>query len=86
VANEDQDGDFPEYRCLLHDPAAQTFATPPEASKWTPAQTLESGTCGPFLFNADASTYLASSVVCRIGKACTSLGATASAGSSPGRC
>jgi hypothetical protein len=74
VANEDEDGDFREFRCLFHDPATQGFSTPPEAREWASAQHLESGTCGPFAFNAEGDTYLAASVVCHVGDACESLG------------
>lgn len=56
------------------DPATQTFSTPPEARRWASARDVESGTCGPFLFNAEASIYLAVSAVCHVGEACRSLG------------
>jgi hypothetical protein len=74
VANESEDGDYPEYGCLLHDPKARAFSTPPEGRPWGPAADTTSGSCGPFPFDSSGATYLASDLVCRVGEVCTSLG------------
>jgi hypothetical protein len=73
VVAGDQSGDFEHHFCLLYDPTARAFATPPSAATWGDAAKLESGSCGPYFFNTSNDAYFHSSTVCRVGGPCVEL-------------
>jgi hypothetical protein len=84
VTNEDLGGDFLEHACRLHDPATNTFATPPDAPKWASLGDVAPGPCGPYLFNHENTAFLIADVVCAIGSTCTPLDGQGSGWLEPG--
>jgi hypothetical protein len=83
VITDQSEGDCQHLQCLLFNPENDTFGTPPVPKSWGSAQSVASGSCGPYRFNADGSAFLVDDQLCSAG-ACQPLGGTAVGWLEPG--
>ena len=77
-------GDCWERACLLHNPKADRFATPPGAQAWLPAAAAKPGSCGPYRFDPSRTAYLVERWLCVGDRPCEELAGQALGWLEPG--
>jgi hypothetical protein len=79
LVRDDLGADCFHLRCLLHDAAANRFASPPvlldeggtaslapQPPRWTSVQQAVPGSCGPYLFDTHGTAFLAHRFLCKL--------------------
>jgi hypothetical protein len=73
LTDQSEGADCWHFGCLLRDSATGSFGTPPQPTRWGPADDLPAGPCGPYRFNADGSVFLVQDVICSVAGNCRPL-------------
>jgi hypothetical protein len=84
LAEQSQGADCWQFGCLLREPRSGAFGTPPQPSRWGPAEDMPSGPCGPYRFDAPGTAFLVNALLCAVGGSCAELGGAAIGWLTPG--
>lgn len=84
LTGQSEGADCWQFDCLLLDSRTGAFGTPPQPSRWGPAEDMPSGPCGPYRFDAAGAAFLVNDRLCVVGGSCETLEGSAIGWLTPG--